>query len=130
MTRPADTTWRRLETAALVLIALHSYAVGVMLMVFTRWSAEFGGWGAVEPLFFARQGGIFHVVLATGYLVEYFRRGEITLLLIAKSTALVFLLVMWRLGGPWAEPLSGVADGLMGAVMYLLHRRATRSARP
>ena len=116
---------RKLETWYVVLIALHSYCVGGFLLFATRWGAEFGGWGAVEPLFFARQAGIFHFVVATGYLIEYYRDRRITLMLTAKSIAVVFLTAMALVdGGPWAVPLSAAADGVMALIAWWLHRQA------
>jgi hypothetical protein len=116
---------RKLETWYVVLVALHSFSVGAFLLFATRWGARFGGWGEVEPLFFARQAGIFHFVVATGYLIEYFRHRKITLMLTAKSIAVVFLAAMaWIDGGPWAAPLSAVADGVMATIAWWLHRRS------
>ena len=104
--------WRRIEGAAVVLIALHSYAVGFFLLFVTKWGAEFGGWDDVRTLFFPRQAGIFHFVVATGYLLEYFRHRGIALLLTAKFTAVVFLGAMTIVdGGPWAVPLSAAPAG-------------------
>jgi hypothetical protein len=121
---------RRLMNAYVVLVALHSYAVGSFLMFATRWGAAFGGWGDVQPLFFARQAGIFHFVVATGYLVEYFRHDRITLMLIAKSTAVLFLTAMFVVDdGPWAVPLSAVSDGAMALIAWWLHRLARPVAR-
>lgn len=118
--------WRRIERTLVVLIALHSYAVGLALMFLTRWGTRFGGWPDVEPLFFARQAGIFHLLIATAYLLEYFRNGTVTLLVLAKLTAVVFLgAMMWVEPAPWAVPLSALADGLM-AVMVVAIRRRTR----
>ena len=117
--------WRRIETWLVVLIALHSYAVGVVLLFLTRWGIDFGGWGEASPLFFARQAGIFHVVVATGYLLEYFRSRTVALMLMAKLTAVVFLTsMMWVEETPWAVPLSAVGDGLMGIVVWIVHRKA------
>ena len=109
-----------------MLIALHSLGVGVALMAFTDWSVAFGGWGRAEPRFFVRQAGVFHVVVAVGYLLEYFRSRGVGLLLLAKSGAVVFLLVTTWLGREvaWAVPLSAVADGLMAAVVLWVHRLA------
>jgi len=116
---------RTLERWYVILVALHSYCVGGFLLFATRWGAEFGGWGDVEPLFFARQAGVFHFVVATGYLIEYFRYRRITLLLTAKSIAVVFLTSMALLDGqPWAVPLSAAADGAMAGIAWWLHRRA------
>ena len=118
-------TWQRIEYWLVVLIAIHSYAVGFFLLFFTRWGAEFGGWGEVTPLFFARQAGIFHFVVATGYLIEYFRYRGVALMLATKALAVVFLGAMWLIdGGPWSVPLSLVGDGLMGLVVFVVHRRA------
>ena len=116
---------RTLETWYVVLVALHSYCVGGFLLFATRWGAEFGGWGDVQPLFFARQAGIFHFVVATGYLIEFFRERRITLMLTAKSTAVVFLFSMALLTDqPWTVPLSAVADGIMALLAWWLHRQA------
>ena len=111
------------ERALIILIALHSIIVGVMLIFFAEWAVAFAGWSGADPIFFIRQAGIFHFVLAAGYLVEYSRTQTITLLLIAKTTAFVFLI-----GGsllvdtPWSVWFSGLADGAMALVAFLVHR--------
>ena len=122
--------WQGVETWLIVLIAVHSYAVGFFLLFLTKWGASFGGWGEVMPLFFARQAGIFHVVVATGYLHEYFRYRGVGLLLTAKILAVLFLGSMMMLdeAAPWAIPLSALGDGLMGLVVYLVHRKAQASS--
>ncbi|MGB5161455.1 MAG: hypothetical protein WBP10_00940 [Thermoanaerobaculia bacterium] len=124
--RRPDSFWPRAETWLIVLISIHSYAVGFFLLFLTRWGADFGGWGEVSPLFFARQAGIFHVVVATGYLNEYFRYGGISLLLTAKIMAVLFLVSMMMVAepAPWTIPLSAIGDGAMGLVAYLVHRKA------
>jgi hypothetical protein len=120
---------RDLERVYIVLVALHSYCVGGFLLFATRWGAEFGGWGEVQPLFFARQAGIFHFVVATGYLIEFFRYRGIALMLTAKSVAVVFLSVMgWLDGGPWAAPVSAAADGAMALIAVWLHGKADWAA--
>ncbi len=117
----------RLLSAWVVLVALHSYAVGGFLLFATEWGVRFGGFGDVSPLFFARQAGIFHFVLATAYLVERFAYGGIVILLAAKATAVVFLVAMWLLGvDSWTVPLSAVGDGAMGLAAFALARRAGR----
>ena len=119
---------RRVERCLIGLIALHSVGVGIALMVFTDWSTVFGGWGLAEPRFFARQAGIFHIVVALGYLLEYLRYRGVALLVLAKSIAVVFLLSVAILGedATWAVPLSAVGDGLMATVVVLVHRWASR----
>ncbi len=116
----------RLLSAYVVLVALHSYAVGAFLVFATEWGAAFGGFGAVSPLFFASQAGIFHFVLATAYLVEWFRYGGVVILLAGKATAVVFLVAMWALGTEaWSVPFSALGDGLMGLAALVLSRRAS-----
>ena len=116
---------RRYARALVVLIALHSVAVGVGLLFLTEFGARIGGFGTVSPLFFPRQAGAFHFVAASAYLIEYFRYRGILILLTTKSIAVVFLGVMTVLGGmPWIVPFSGVADGLMGLLAFFVHRVA------
>ena len=116
--------WRAVERWLVILIAIHSVAVGILLMFLPRWSAAFGGWGGVEPLFFIRQAGIFHLVVAVGYLLEYHHHRTVRLLVLAKSTAVVFLLAHTLLGAaPWAVPLSAAGDAAMALVIAWTHRR-------
>ena len=115
------------ERILIYLISLHSMIVGVMLLFFAEWAVKFAGWAGADPIFFIWQAGAFHFVLATGYLVEYGRSRTISLLLIAKTTAFVFLI-----GGslitdtPWSVWFSGFADGAMALVAYLVHRAVAK----
>lgn len=121
------TDWTGAERWLVVLIALHSYAVGLLLLFFTSWAAAFGGWGEASPLFFARQAGAFHFVVATAYLIEYFRYRGVTILIVTKAFATVFLLGLTVLDGePWAVPLSGAGDAMMGLVVFVAHRFRVR----
>lgn len=111
------------ERILIFLISLHSIIVGLMLLFAADWAVRFAGWAGADPIFFIWQAGAFHFVLATGYLVEYSRTQTISLLLIAKTTAFVFLI-----GGsllvetPWSVWFSGFADGAMALVAFLVHR--------
>lgn len=119
----------RLLSAWVVLVALHSFAVGTFLLFATQWGARFGGFGDVTPLFFARQAGIFHFVIATTYLVERFVYGGTLIMLYTKPTAVVFLLATWALGvEAWSIPLSAAADAAMGVATYVLVRREAASS--
>ncbi len=116
------------ERGLIVLVALHSVAVGAVLALFPRFALDFAGFGAATPAFFCRQAGVFHLVLAFGYLLEHFRDRGISLLLFAKGAATVFLVLAAVAGDvPWAVPVSGVADGLMGAAAWAIHRLAGHS---
>ena len=121
-----DSFWQRVETWLIVLISIHSFVVAFFLMFFTRWGAAFGGWGEVSPLFFARQAGVFHIVVGVGYLHEYFRYRGIAFLLVTKVLAVLFLVSMMMVAepAPWTIPLSALADGAMALAVYLVHRKA------
>ncbi len=118
----------RAERWLVVLIALHTYTIGIALLAVPAWALRFGGWETVPPLFFPRQAGLFHFVLGTGYLLEYARQRGVALLLTAKILATVFLGAAALLGGaPWFVGFAGAADGLMGLAVVLT-RRSVRSA--
>jgi hypothetical protein len=115
-----------LERALVVLIALHSLVVGLLLTFATDWGARFGGFPSPLPLFFPRQAGAFHFVVAGIYLVEYFHYRGAFFLVMTKSMAVVFLFLTAALDSvPWLVPLSGVGDLLMAVAVVLL-RRARR----
>jgi hypothetical protein len=124
-------SWRHVEGVAVAAIAAHSLVVGLVLLVVPGWAASFGGWGEADQLFFIRQGGAFHLVVAAGYVVEYLRHRSVSLMLIAKSLAVVFLGVSWAMDpGVWAVPLAAVGDGLMAVVIWWIHRRASAPITP
>lgn len=113
----------RLERALVVLIALHSVVVGLFLTLATDWGARFGGFPSPLPLFFPRQAGAFHFVVAGVYLVEYFRYRGVLLLVMTKAIAVVFLGLSAALADvPWLVPLSGLGDTLMGLSVLALRR--------
>ena len=101
------------ETWLIILVALHSMTVGAAFLLIPNVLIKFGGWTHIDPLFFAHQTGAFHIALTTAYLVEYFTYRGITVLVTAKSIALIFLLLEAVFGDvPWAVPMSGVADNI------------------
>ena len=123
----------RHERLLIAFVALHSAVVGLLLILAPGLAAQLGGWERIDPAFFGRQAGAFHIVLAIGYLVEFARHRSISLILIAKTFAFAFLMVHAVLDPlPWAVPTSGVLDGLMALVVWWVHRavRASSAARP
>jgi hypothetical protein len=120
----------RLEAWLVVLVALHSIAVGLILLLAPAFTLRFGGWDAAAggTLFFVRQGGAFHLAIATGYLLEWTRRRSVTLLCATKALATVFLGAMALAEpGPWAVPFSAAGDAAMGLAVALLHHRGRRA---
>jgi hypothetical protein len=106
-------SWKQREGLLVVLIALHSYGVGLSLIFASEFAMRLGGWGDEGTTFFTRQGGVFHLIMATIYLADYFRRDSIVPVVIAKSVAAAFLFTLGALGEPWAVWFSGVVDALM-----------------
>ncbi len=120
---------RQMEKILIALIVLHSFIVGIMLMFFAEWAVGFAGWSdGANPIFFIWQAGAFHFVLAAGYVAEYRRSQSIELLLIAKTTAFVFLVGGSLLADtPWSVWFSGFADGAMALSAFLVHRAVKKA---
>ena len=127
--RPGFVTPERLEAlerALVLLIALHSVVVGLFLTFATDWGARFGGFPSPVPLFFPRQAGAFHFVVAASTSWSTFGTGECSSSVMTKSIAVVFLGLTTLLDHvPWLVPLSGLGDLLMAGAVVLL-RRARR----
>jgi hypothetical protein len=117
--------WRKLEDVSVVLVALHSFVIGIMLIFATGWVLDFAGF-KVNCTFFPRQSGAFHIILAAGYFLEYRLYRTIRLMLLAKATAVVFLLIMSPWKAAWSVPFSGIFDGLMLVGMAFVHRMGKR----
>lgn len=116
--------WARIERWLVALVVLHSLGVGAMLLGAPAWSTSFAGWSGVDPLFFPRQAGVFHFVVAFAYAWEMARVRGVTILVFTKAVACVFLMGAALLGeAAWSVPFSGVADGLMGVAVLWIHRR-------
>jgi hypothetical protein len=115
----------RAERALVVLIAAHSVAVGLLLTFATEWGARFGGFGPVTPLFFPRQAGAFHFVVAGVYLVEHVRYRGVLLLVAAKSAATLFLglTILLTPDSAWLVPVSAAGEAAMAVAVVWLRRR-------
>jgi len=115
---------RQHERLLVFLVALHSCIVGAMFLTAPDWTMKFAGWHSISPAFFAYQAGIFHVVLAVAYLLEYHRYRGVAILTTAKTIAFVFLITATIIDPiPWAVWTSGIIDGLMAVVVWWVHRQ-------
>lgn len=121
--------WPRLLRLLVWLIAAHSFVVGLVLLFGSGWGLRLGGWTELPPVFFPMQGGAFHLVVAIGYVLEYERHRTVTLLLIAKTIGVLFLVGVWLWSGrtlPWAVPMSAVGDAAMGVGVGWTYKLAGR----
>ena len=115
------------ERLLITLISLHSIIVGAMFMLAPQWTMRFAGWQGIEPVFFAYQAGVFHIVLAIAYAIEQQRYRGVSILVTAKTIAFVFLMSATVIDPlPWAVWSSGIIDGLMALVAWWVHRSVAR----
>lgn len=110
----------------LYLVAVHSFCVGIMLIIQPRFLMSFAGYGDICQRFFPTQGGVFHIVMAVCYTMGGMRPNEnrcmIYFSMIAKAIATVFLLTYYVFVSNWVILVSGIGDGTMGLVIYFALR--------
>lgn len=127
---PMDAMLRRLAGPFVYAVALHSLGVGLAMTVAPQWTLGFGGFGGggAVPSFFVRQGGVFHLVLAVVYILEWRRRRRLGAMLVAKGLATVFLAasVLSGEGAAWAVGASLVGDFAMAVLAFLFARAIAR----
>ncbi len=104
------------------LIALHSFLVGVGLVLHPPELIRMAGFQPVTEGFFPVQGGVFHILMSIFYLTVTLRKEGYRLLvhlsILVKSGAFGFLLVYYLWVSPiFAVLMSGIGDGAMAAVM-------------
>ncbi|MGD8329163.1 MAG: hypothetical protein PVJ49_06975 [Acidobacteriota bacterium] len=128
MSTPRD---ERLPALFVWLVALHSYAVGVGLLLLPHLTLPFGGFPLPQDLFFVRQGGVFHLVVATGFLMEWHAHRGISLMAMTKCFATVFLCASWLLiaDPPWLVGASALQDGTLAVIaLWLVRSRRVAAA--
>ena len=113
------------------LVALHSLAVGVGLLLHPAGLLARAGYAPVGEPFFPSQGGVFHFVMAVGYALGARdpERNEalIRFAVVVKFMALAFLVAYWLAHRQLLVVLgSGLADGVMGLLILWALRRWRR----
>lgn len=116
---------RALLTVLLYLISLHSFCVGLALIILPLSTLEYFGYEGYAGNFFRAQGGIFHIVMSIIYIVAARdvdkNRILIYLTLTAKFIATIFLLGYYFIFEQiWMVLVSGIGDFLMGICVLLL----------
>ena len=110
------------------LIALHSFLVGIGLILFPPSFLEFFGFLNYQYSFFQAQGGVFHLVMAMAYAlaIKYMHKspGLIIFSISAKMIATIFLLIYYLfLEKAWMIIMSAFGDATMAFMLYVLYNR-------
>jgi hypothetical protein len=108
------------------LVAIHSFCVGLGLMLIPLEYYDFFGFGNYQGSFFKIQAGIFHMVLVIAYVfaardpVKY--RVLILFSILAKFIATLFLIgYSFFAEMVWMVLVSGIADFLMGLILLAFY---------
>jgi len=111
----------------LLLVGIHSFVVGLLLIIRPDNVFSFFGFNMVNEPFFPFQGGIFHIIMSIGYILGALNpdrfSGLIIFSIIVKISAAVLLTFYFFItGSALIILLSGIADGLMGLFIYLIYK--------
>ncbi len=112
----------------LFLISVHSFAVGVGLLFISPAILEFFGLVDYKESFFQAQGGVFHIAMSVAYVMAGLNLEKslrlIQFIIAVKFIAFVFLIVYYLFVlSAWLILLSGIGDGLMGLIVFILYKR-------
>ena len=110
------------------LVALHSFCVGLGLMLIPLEYYDIFGFADYQGNFFKIQAGVFHLVMVMAYVMAALdpvkNRMMIVFSMLAKFTATIFLLSYAILGDMiWMVIVSGIADFLMGLILLAFFRK-------
>src|SRR5210317_814982 len=108
------------------LIALHSFLVGIGLILFPPSYLEFFGFLNYQYSFFQAQGGVFHLVMAVAYTMAikymHISPGLIIFSIAAKMIATIFLLMYYLfVENSWMIIMSAFGDATMAIILYVLY---------
>ncbi len=108
----------------LLLIAVHSFLVGIGLIARPAMLMRFFGFGPCLERFFPTQGGVFHVAMAIGYAMAAVNVDKFRCLIyfsiIVKTLATVYLFIYYSvLNSLWIILASGIGDGIMALAIFL-----------
>jgi len=112
----------------LFLIGIHSFAVGIGLLFIPPSVLDFFGFFDYKESFFQAQGGVFHIAMSAAYIMAGSKVESsirlIQFIIAVKLLAFVFLFSYYFFVlSAWVVLISGIGDGLMGLVVYMLYKR-------
>lgn len=110
------------------LVAIHSFLVGIGLIVLPSSFFELLGFEKTFDRFFSTQGGVFHIAMAFGYAIAAYDKIKyhqlIVFSIIVKFIATIFLINYFLfITSLWLIIFSGISDFIMGAVILYLYRQ-------
>ncbi|HES59087.1 MAG: hypothetical protein JW956_04860 [Calditrichaceae bacterium] len=111
-------------TVILILTAVHSFFVGIGLIVQIPILMDWFGFGRIIQPFFPAQGGIFHILMSAAYMLAALRPDKnedlIKFIIIVKITATLFLLIYFLcIDHIWMVLLSCFSDGVLALLIVL-----------
>ena len=122
----------KLLSTVLGLVAIHSLAMGLTLIAQPAVLMAFAGFGSDYERFFPAQGGVFHLLMFVVYLMgathieQYYY--FIVFSIFVKAVATFFLTIYcFAAEFKWIVFLSGIADGVMGLMIFLAFQYYLRS---
>ncbi|MBE0551769.1 MAG: hypothetical protein IH619_05260 [Ignavibacterium sp.] len=107
-------------------VSLHSFLVGIGLIVLPTTVFEFLGYQSTFDRFFSTQGGVFHIVMAVGYAMAGYDKKRFECLIIfsiiVKFIATIFLVIYFIIiSSQLLIIFSGISDFIMGLVLLFLY---------
>jgi hypothetical protein len=111
-------------STVLWLVAVHSIAIGLVLITQPDILMEWSGFRSEYERFFPVQGGVFHLLMAVAYTLGAVNSQKyhylIVFSIIVKAVATIFLLVYcFTIEFKWIILISGVGDGVMGVMIFV-----------
>lgn len=122
----------KLLSTVLVLVAIHSLAFGLTLIAQPAVLMEFAGFNPNCDHFFPAQGGVFHLLMFVVYLMGATHIEKYHLFIVfsifVKAVATFFLMMYCFIAEfKWVIFLSGIGDGVMGLMIFLVFQHYLRS---
>ncbi len=116
------------------LVAIHSFSVGVGLIVLPYSFMHYLGYEFCAESFFRCQGGVFHIAVSAGYAMAAYNHRKfeclVILAIIIKFAATIFLFIYSFVGSSIAIiVLSGVSDFIMAIVILYLYLRIKKTGK-
>ena len=113
---------RKRLTLILIITSIHSFCVGIGLIVQLPILMEWFGFGHIAQPFFPAQGGIFHVLMSVAYCLAALKPDNnddlIKFIICVKIAATIFLFTYFIfIDNIWMILLSGMSDGILAILI-------------